>query len=71
MQQIGFALPAVFGIITSLVFNLSADDVPDINIILFFWSIALFVVPGIITWVSICIYMNVLVFLSSVISLIL
>jgi len=50
MQQIGFALPAVFGIITSLVFNLSADDVPDINIILFFWSIALFVVPGIITW---------------------
>lgn len=52
MQQIGFALPAVFGIITSLVFNLSSDDIPDLNIMLFFFSIALFVIPGNITWVS-------------------
>lgn len=52
MQQIGFALPAVFGIITSLAFNLSADDLPDLNLLLFFYSIALFVLPGIVCWVS-------------------
>ena len=52
MQQIGFALPAVFGIVTSLAFNLSDDDIPDLNIILFFFSIALFVLPGIVCWVS-------------------
>ena len=52
MQQIGFALPAVFGIITSLAFNLGGNNVPDINVMLFYFSIALFVVPGIICWVS-------------------
>lgn len=51
MQQIGFALPAVFGIITSIVFNLSSDNIPDLNVKLFFWSIALFVLPGNICWV--------------------
>jgi hypothetical protein len=52
MQQIGFALPAVFGIVTSLIFGLSDDDVPDLKIKLFFFSIAIFVVPGNISWVS-------------------
>ena len=52
MQQIGFALPAVFGIIASLTFGLGNDEVSDFNIMMFYFSIAVFVVPGHITWVS-------------------
>lgn len=52
MQQIGFALPAVFGIVTSLAFDLSSDNVSDETIMMFFFSIAVFVLPGHLCWVS-------------------
>ena len=52
MQQIGFALPAVYGVIANVVFDLASEDISQLNLILFYFTSALFCVVGIIAWVS-------------------
>jgi len=54
MQQIGFALPAVYGIIANLSFKLSRDNVPASSIFAFYFTSAAVATLGIAAWAWLC-----------------
>ncbi len=49
MQQIGFALPAVFGITMTLLLHLSNPTPSDIYV--YFYTTTVMMIPGIVAWV--------------------
>jgi hypothetical protein len=51
MQQIGFALPAVYGIILSLSLDLSAEEIPTYKLLVLFFLSSISVLPGAYAWV--------------------
>lgn len=51
MQQIGFALPAVYGVVANIVFDLSREDISVLNLMLFYFTSAFCCVLGIVAWV--------------------